>query len=217
MISNRTRILVTLDSTDFGYCILRTHSFANGRSQAFYVSRQPFGDWLSQAPWTAPSYIENDCCSFLKVRNPEDGQLRFTVFWLSSDGYDGMRGRRETFRLPYDAVVQAVRHGQDLRLSAAVESGESRANISLSGNAHRQIRRLSGRKLKKRAFTKAMRDCFHWQDSRIELYSDFGDDFCFREKRGESIGIVGGLCLSRSEVRGRDGQTYPRYAYSVHT
>ena len=217
MISNKTRILVTLEGTDFGYCLLHTNSFANGRSQSFYINHQNFRTWLDQAPWLGAAFLENDGYSFLKVNAMDDGRLRFTLFWLSPFGGDDIVGRRETFTLPFLDVFDAIDQGYSTSLVAALDPLEYKAQITLSRSAQRHIGHLSDKKLERRAFTKAMRDCFQWRDSSIELYSDFNNDFGFCEKRGNDTGIVGGLCLSQSTVLGKDGLQHPCYSYSIHT
>lgn len=217
MISNQTRILVTLEDTDFGYCILHTNSFEHGKSRSFYINRQSFRTWLNQAPWLSMPFLENDGCSFLKVNGQNDGRLRFTLFWLLPLGDTEVVGNRQIFTLPFMDVFDAIDQRVPTSLAAAIDPVHYKAQITLTQSAQRQIRHLSDKKLKKRAFVKAMRDSFQWKDSSIELYGDFNNDFGFREKRGSDIGIVGGLCLSQSAVLGKDGLKHPCYSYGVHT
>lgn len=217
MVSNKTRILVSFEPTGYGYIIIHINGFERGRSQGFYLNRENFSHWLDQAPWKSPTYIDSDICSFLKVEDLENGRLRFTFFWFTAVGDNRFCGHKDIFSLPFSEVSQSVELQKPKRLCAVVEDGHPQARIMLSDNAHRKVHRLRGKKLQKRAFAKAMRDSFHWHDSKVELFADFDDDFYFREKRGEDVGIAGGLCLSQSEIVGKDGRLHPRYSYTVHT
>ncbi len=217
MIDNRNRILVSFRPTGFGYIALHINGFSRGRSDEFFISRENFSRWLDQVPWCSPTFLDSDLSSFLKVDDLNGGRLRFTIFWFKSAGDNQFSGHKDTFILPFREVFQAVELQKPKQLCAAVEDGHPQARITLSDNAHRKVRRLRGKKLQRRAFSKAMRDSFHWRGSKIELFSDFDQDFSFRESRGQDVGIIGGLCLSQNEVVGKDGRRHPRYSYTVHT
>ncbi len=217
IISNRTRILVTLEPTEFGCIRLHTNGFEHGRSQSFYISRTGLSLWLDGGLKSSSTFMDNDLCSFLRIDDLRNGRLRFTFCWLSPVFGDALKGRKESFLLPFDRFRKAVGQNRSVRLAAVLETPCDESHVTLSANAHRQVQRIAGRKRLRRAFSKAMRDCFRWPGSSVELCADWRDDFGFRERQGDLPGIVGGLCLSRDEIRGRDGGMYPRCAYSVHT
>ena len=66
----------------------------------------------------------------------------------------------------------------------------------------------------RRAFSKGMRDHFHWPGDTVTLYSDGLHDFYFTADNG--FPINGGLILHEGSVNTVRG-TFPKLQYSVHT
>jgi hypothetical protein len=80
--------------------------------------------------------------------------------------------------------------------------------------AARTLRTIQQDNRIRRAFSKGMRDHFHWPGDTVTLYSDGLHDFYFTADNG--FPVNGGLVLHESSVKTVHG-IFPKLLYSVHT
>jgi hypothetical protein len=80
--------------------------------------------------------------------------------------------------------------------------------------AARTLRTIQQENRIRRAFSKGMRDHFHWPGDTVTLYSDGDHDLYFTTESG--FPANGGLILHEGSVNTVRG-TFPKLQYSVHT
>ena len=196
-------VLVTL-SADKSYMGIKTYDRHHGSRGRFLVNRSVINE-LSDAPKGTVSY-ESDCGDFAMITRLENGLL-FSIAWLNYSGDGNVQGFRQ------DVVVPLLKLRLALDFSESVKylysPAPRRATID-ARPAAATIHKIVQNKRKRRAFTKAMRDCFRWPGDTVTLYRDGGYNFFFTTASG--FPKNGGLILHEG---GRDG--YPYIYYSVHT
>ncbi len=220
---NLRNILVKLFMTD--NCIaLRTYDRTHGMRGRFLFDRDRFRAWLEAMPeiedealreyvqmFHDGKFRDSDCGHMLSAyRNGQD--ICFEVAWLST--YDGVdvRGFIQRFAVPMARLHALLDDSMGIRLLHRENGGSAR--ISCNPYAAKTVRRISADKLKRHAFSKAMRDCFNWKGDTIRLFADGRDDFFFDADGAWRIN--GGLILHDGNVKTRNG-VYPKIYYSVHT
>ncbi len=201
----RNAILVTLEPDD-PFIRLTTIDRQHGKSSSFLLDADKITQLLT---FKTDSLLDNDLLSFARMYllNPDLAVLRVT--WIRDSSADNtVTGYRQTLVLP-TAKLLAVLDGE----TVLVLSDElPLAPVSLTDTAQRMILGLHSAH-QKRALCKALRDSFQWHTAEhITLFADWGDDFGF-----SSDILYGGLCLHTASVTGRNGRTYEKLTYSVHT
>ena len=198
--------IVTLDTcTD---CItLRTLDARHGRSCRMFIDSDRLYRWLDKPDGS--SFMDYDCGSFIVMHRREDA-VHVHQTWVQSDSQNSIRGYTQNFDLVVDDLLAVLVASVRIRKLAALESKLGQASVTITNGAHRQIKALN--ELHRRALSKAMRDSFHWKDSHVCLYADWGNDFSFVDQR-----INGGLCLHETQIIGRDGKRHSKLYYQVHT
>lgn len=196
-------ILVSI-SADESFMGLKTYDRQHGTRGRFLANRSVI-DELLDAPKGAVRY-ESDCGDYAMITRLEDSLL-FNIAWLNYSGNGDVKGFRQDFTIPF------------LKLRLALDFSESVKHLYIptppkatidARPAAATIHRIVQYKRKRRAFTKAMRDCFHWPGDTVTLYHDGGYDFFFTTVSG--FPKNGGLILHQGEREG-----YPYIYYSIHT
>ena len=189
-----------------GECIgIRTFSREIGRRGRFLIIRSSLEEWLCGNRKRA--YYDMDCGNILRIR--ADGHaLLFTIFWLASRG-NRLEGHAQQFCIPAELVIAALRSEAPARYLYVPQMSHARIELQ---NCARVMRDICAEKHIRRAFSKAMRDCFHWPGDHVRLYPDVRRDFYFTAQDG----LCGGLILHESETHAPHGQ-YRKLYYSVHT
>ena len=149
---------------------------------------------------------EEDCGDYVKITRLEDG-LQFSFAWLSTYCDGSVRGIRQDLTIPI------------LRIQLVLDWAETQKHLYIppkdtaTVDAHpaaATIREIVQDKRVRRAFSKAMRDCFRWPGERITLMPDGKYSFFFTTRSG--CPKCGGLILHEGEREG-----HPYIYYSVHT
>ena len=130
-------------------------------------------------------------------------------YYFNSDGT--LKGFRQTIEVPSSAMAELIEDGTPVRYLYTPREAQARVDSSHVGNS---IREILGVPRMRRAFAKAMRDCFRWRDDEVTLYRDFGTSFFFRTRSG--CPECGGLILHESTRKTPKG-TFPEMYYGVHT
>ena len=196
-------VLVTM-SADKNFVGIKTYDRQHGTRGRFLANRSVI-DELLDAPKGAVRY-ESDCGDYAMITRLEDSLL-FNIAWLNYSSNGDVKGFRQDFTVPF------------LKLRLALDFSESVTHLYIptppkatidARPAAATIQRIAQVKRNRRAFTKAMRDSFHWPGDTVTLYRDGGYDFFFTTASG--FPKNGGLILHQGEREG-----YPYIYYSVHT
>lgn len=191
---------------DGDYVGIRTYERNHGARGRFLIARRVMIDAMFEPE--QKTTVDMDCGNFAEIwRTDKDLWVRIT--WLSESTTRQVWGFRQTLKIPYDRLKQILQHiGKIKYLYQPRREG---AKIVASESAGRTIQHIMEDKHTRRAFIKAMRDCFQWPNEVVTLYNDGGYSFYFVTKSG--FPKNGGLILHDGMLR--DGHAYLRY--SVHT
>lgn len=147
-----------------------------------------------------------DCGNFAELwREGEFLLIRFT--WLSEYAGCRVQGYKQLIRIPKTLLLSMLT--RKCRRKYLSQPEPRQAKIDATGVSS-TIRLIVKDKLTRRAFTKAMRDLFHWPGDEVKLYKDGAYNFYFTTKSG--FPKCGGLILHES---GRS--EHPYIYYSIHT
>lgn len=189
-----------------GECIaIRTFNREIGQRGRFLIIRDSLQKWLSSNQEHA--YYDMDCGNILRIQ-PNGHTLLFTIFWLNYWG-NRLGGHTQQFCIPESLLIATLRSVAPTRYLYIPQENQARIELQ---NCAKTMRDICADKHIKRAFSKAMRDCFHWRGDSVRLYSDGRFDFYFTAQDG----LRGGLVLHESIIKMPTGQHTKLY-YSVHT
>ena len=201
---NRGNILVKLRA-DGEFIRIRTFDRAHGGSRSFIVRREVL--WKLPEGETA---IDSDLDGFLEafVRN-EMVQMRF--YWISVNN-DVISGYKQSFEIPLPLILRVL-NSRDMMAKYLYRAAKKPTRFH-AVRAANTLRKIQQDNRVRRAFSKGMRDHFHWPGDTVTLYSDGLHDFYFTADNGFLIN--GGLILHEGSVNTVRG-TFPKLQYSVHT
>ena len=205
--SNRILVKVSADESSISF---RTVTKKRKSPQCFYIQRSEWERFCRES-----RILSNDGQSFAKLWYEKDiGVLSIRFFWLSICSGDRVTGWEQTVRLPYDALDEFVR--RSLTDAGTKQwkalSLQDRRRPKLEFDGAENLHAALSNKTVRRRLVRFLRDQFNWPGAdRICFYNDFLPySFFFREFRGGSPGICGGVILH--------GQEHMRQAYhSLHT
>ena len=186
---------------------LNTHSHKHGRRGCFVLTP----DLVQQAIDSGKTIYDSYCNRFAKLWRA--GELLYMqLWWIQSDISDNVHGITQHVAVPVSIVqelVSAIEYGIHAKAKYLYRPDTRGAKIDASG-AGATIRGLTIDKRKRRALSKAMRDCFRWPGETVHLYNDGADDFYFTTDSGYPS--CGGLIHGEMLIRGHNS-----FRYSVHT
>ncbi len=194
-------ILVKVVCND-DFVMIRTFSRSHGRLGRLFLR----SDIVWDALWTDTIHYDSDCGHFAEFRRIGD-TVSFDVFWLSYYGCDNVEGFVQRFKLPFVDLAQMIQEGGDRKYLCKPPTRTAKIDVS---RATRTLKSVLDDSLTKRAFSKAVRDCFRWPGETVYLASDGKTDFYFTTESG--FPKNGGLILH--EI---NSVLYPGIYYSVHT
>ena len=195
-------ILVRMDMND-DFVAIRTFDRDHGRRGRFFIGEQTIRTALAAE---RKVITERDIGSYADVWR-DGSNLRIYFTWLSTGHRDEVYGFHQTIRIP-EVRIRALLHSHvPQTLLSASPNDTARIDARQAGKT---IRRILANPDVRRAFRKAMRDCFQWQDEVITLFCDGEYDFYFTTRSG--CPKCGGLILHEGNRNG-----HPHVYYSVHT
>lgn len=175
-----------------------------GSHGRFLISKDTLQQ-LMEAPVGSTRY-ESDCGDYVHITRLNDS-LQFSFAWLNTNKDGSITGIRQDIVIPFFQIQLVLDYSEEQKYlyippepAAAVDARPAAAAI----HEIAQDKRL------RRAFTKAMRDCFRWPGEHVTLYRDGKSSFYFTTASG--FPKCGGLILHEGECEG-----YPYVYYSVHT
>ena len=189
-------------------CIaITTVDRAHGRHGRFLIIADRFEEWLKNPDGS--SFMDSDCGDVLIISlDSARKEYCFKMLWLDTYGSNDVRGFQQLFSIPTVKIWDGVR----ARLVHLYQENSGRVEIEVMPGAANIVRNVCENKLWKRAFSKAMRDNFHYGYGVLKLFKDWGMDFGFFHD-----GMRGGLVIHTTDIKGEDGNTYPKTYYGVHT
>ena len=191
-----------------GECVaVSTFCRKHNRRGRFLLIRERLRELLDEGP---RDFYDMDCNNHVHIHAGMN-RWTFTFDWLSEYSDGTLTGFRQTIEVPSSAMTELIEDGAPVRYLLAPREAHARVDSSHVGNS---IREILGIPRVRRAFAKAMRDCFRWRDDEVTLYRDFGTSFFFRTRSG--CPECGGLILHESTRKTPKG-TFPEMYYGVHT
>ena len=183
---------------------VKTYCRKDGSHGRFLIYQSTLRQLL-EGPVGSTKY-EEDCGHYVKILRQEDA-LRFSFAWLTTYSYGSIKGIRQDVTIPV-FKIRLVLDWKDAEkhlyipqpLTAAIDARPAASTI----------REIVADKRIRRAFTKAMRDCFRWPGEHITLFPDGKRSFYFITESG--VPKNGGLILHEGTQNG-----HPYINYSVHT
>ena len=197
-------VLVKLTDTTL-FIGVKTYDRKHGSHGRFMITKTALRE-LIKAPIGTEKH-ESDCGDYVKISRLKDS-LYFSFTWLNTYGDNSVRGFRQDVTVPL-SKIQLVLDTSETQKHLYIRS-KSKATIVTSPEAAKVIQRIASKKNLRRAFSKAMRDCFNWPGDQITLYPDGAYNFYFTTRSG--FPKCGGLILHPGE---KDGHS--NVYYSVHT
>lgn len=193
---------------DGDFFALRTYSRERGQNGRFLILQESLLEWYEGD--RKRDFFEKDLRNMLEIRIYKQSVI-FHITWLHSDGYGNVEGFQQEFKMP-ESKLRDLLYAQKAVRHLHYESPRQ-ARIHAE-SATGTLRAIQSNPPIRRAFIKAMRDCFQWRDEEIYLYPDWRDSFYFETRSGYPK--CGGLILHETSVSTPIGQL-DKYYYSVHT
>lgn len=209
----RGDIMVTLKRSILGMVELSTYSRARGHQGSLCIDSTDFTRWMDKdEDGHTKGYYKIICLpDYALVRDMGDS-LMFSAGFLDTAGVDILRGFQQSFVLDKAEWHKFISSGDKTHHSLHIFHPRP-ARIDVS-HALPTLRRVLAVPRFRRAFSKAMRDCFRWPGDTVTLYPDGRLDFGFQTAMG--MPEAGGLILHTTTLRLPSGE-YSRHKYSVHT
>lgn len=203
----RDRHVLAHITSDGDFLAVHTFSRAIGRRGRFLILRERLREWLETHP--EHSFYDRDCGHYLQLRL-NGNTCRFTFSWLSACG-DRLSGYEQLFELPLGKLKQAVYEGMEIRHLYIPAAATAKVELSCQ---HDRFAPIAANGRLRRAFSKAMRDCFQWPGELVRLSPDGSTHFYFTTRSG--FPACGGLILHESAVKTPCGNRQKLF-YSIHT
>ena len=184
---------------------IKTYDRVHGSHGRFLIARNTLSQILDR-PGGA-THCDSDCGHYAEIQRIGD-HLWFRIAWLSLYSDWSIKGFQQIFAVPMKTIkplLTSVGNAKVLYTPA-----HAPATIKTSLLAAEIIRKFVHNKHIRRAFSKAMRDCFNWPGDLVMLHRDGEYSFYFTTRSG--IPRCGGLILHEGKKNG-----YPYIYYSVHT
>lgn len=194
--------------TSGDFIALRTYDRRHGARGRFLVSTDALREWLDGS--RSRPFYDSDCGNFLRILQTGD-IFTLDLHWLSAYGECDLHGFRQVLDVSEFSFLQLVNDSRPIRQVCRYGSKNAVVDSSHAGVV---LRHIQQQKRVRRAFSKAMRDCFHWKDEVVSLYADGEDSFYFTTRSG--FPACGGLILHEGTISTPCGK-YPRLLYSIHT
>ena len=203
-------ILATLSATE-SFISLRTFSRKFGRSQTFYLMKNPLMNIISGK--TSSAYIEQDLWNFGRVESIENN-IHFSLFWLHSNAHDEVSGYQQHITIPAGKMLDVLAGETVKHLSYTPVQGK--VQLSFMPSANEAIADITQDKLKRHALRKFFRDNLNYSNTEhlIIQRDSWINGFYFCSK---AIRFEGGIALHATKVTGKDGKRHRKVYYGIHT
>lgn len=184
---------------------IKTYDHIHRSCGRFLFARDTISQILDKP--SGATHCDADCGHYAEIQRIGD-HLWFRITWLNLYSDGTVKGFRQMFAVPLRTIRSLLISGKQAKLLYIPVHAP--ASIQASPLASETIRKFAHNKRIRRAFSKAMRDCFNWPGDLVMLHRDGEYSFYFTTRSG--IPRCGGLILHESRKNG-----YPYIYYSVHT
>lgn len=186
-----------------------------GRQGRFLICADNLRHWMQEHEQFGETFIDTDCGHYLSIKVGV-GKYHFHAVWLSqsweSEG-GTVTGYVQDFSVSMHDLRSFVYTTEDCEAKFLYQPEWQQSRIIMDARCH-----MSDNKLVRRAFSKAMRDCFKWgADEQILLYPDGASGYGFTEMYNGKRYITGGLIAHWGNCLAPNGRTYTKVSFSVHT
>ena len=201
---NQGNILIKLRA-DGEFIRIRTFDRVHGGSRSFIVRRE-----VLQKALAGDTAIDSDLDGFFEAFE-SDGMIQMRIYWISVNN-DVISGYKQSFEVPLTLILRVL-NSRDMMAKCLYRATKKPTRFH-AVRAARTLRTIQQDDRVRRAFSKGMRDHFHWPGDTVTLYSDGPTDLYFTTESG--FPANGGLILHEGSVNTVHG-TFPKLQYSVHT
>ena len=137
-----------------GDCVaVSTFCRKHNRRGRFLLIRERLRELLDEGP---RDFYDMDCNNHVHIHAGMN-RWTFTFDWLSEYSDGTLTGFRQTIEVPSSAMTELIEDGVPVRYLYTPREAQARVDSSHVGNS---IREILGIPRMRRAFAKAMRDCF---------------------------------------------------------
>lgn len=211
---NSRNILVKLSRND-SLIAVTTISRKHLRQGRFLICANNLRHWMQEHERFGETFIDTDCGRYLTIRlNGRKYDIR--IAWLNSAWYaesEEVTGHIQNFSIDADDLRSLVFTDNMPEIRRLHQPEWRQSKIIMDARCG-----VSKNKLVRRAFIKAMRDCFKWgTDENILLYPDGANGYGFVESVDGKQCIRGGLIAHWNNLQASNGRTYTKVTFSVHT
>lgn len=194
-------------ATSGGFIAFSTYSRGAGKNGRFLFGT----DFLRSILEDGKTRYDKDCYHYATAyRDGDNLSIRF--LWLHEKEYRKFEGIEQRIAVP-TALIYYLLECDDLDIHATAKHlshdrvGGAKINAA---NAQSVIHNIISNGKKRRALSKALRDCFQWPGEIVKLWKDGRECFYFTTADSQ-LPLAGGLVLHKGE--GLTGG----YRYAVHT
>ena len=190
-----------------GFISFQTYSRGAGKNGRFL-----FGvDFLRGVLEDGKTRYDKDCYHYATVyRDGDNLSIRF--LWLHEIGGRKFEGIEQRIAVP-TAVIYYLIECDTLNIKATAKhlSADRKGGAKINAkNAQSVVHNIAANGKKRRALSKALRDCFQWPGEIVKLWKDGRENFYITTDDAQ-LPLAGGLILHKGE--GLTGG----YRYAVHT
>ena len=192
----KNRIMVKMTASE-DWIIFKTVTKAR-KSSGLYVRRDKL---LSLAD--CGQFIAWDHSFAVFTCSKETATVNIRFYWLNMNGEGHLDGRIQNVKLPLKPFMDFIEQSayKEQRKEWSVLSIEPQTLPKLVFRSRNNLYDVISDKLARRKLSKFLRDNFHWSDSTEIIFTDdfVPKSFYFREMRGDTAGICGGMILHGQE------------------
>lgn len=205
--------LVKLEYYSENFLRIRTYDRIHGSKWGFLVDKNRLSEHINNG-FRFP-YVEYDGWNVICIKKLI-GKFSIQIDWLehSYDANNSIHGYRQCFSIPKALMLDLL---SDAICSEKYLYKGDKKPTRIVNRANRTLRNIADNSLTRRAFSKAMRDCFNYDGDTVYLYDDGGYSFYFEDYTDNTRCMNGGLILREGSVYCKDGVHRSEYYYSVHT
>lgn len=141
-----------------------------------------------------------------------NGLLRMKLTWVNVHAGSNITGYQQYLTIPVEAAVLALQSTDGVQLLSHNDDPTEQARIELSPEVHKRIAGMD--KKERRAFSKSISKNFHYgSNTVVHICPDWGDDYSVIVPDA----YEGGFVRHVNTVTGKNGKTYEKIHYAVHT
>ena len=202
-------VIITLSVND-PLVYIQTYDLEHSWSERFFLSKEALCSQLADD-------VENSVteCDLLNVCNVSriGNDIRFRMFWLHGNYDDDLYGYQQTILIPVTVVSKALA-GERIKYLSTCPRSKDKAQLFFTNTANEAI--AAQDKLTRHAFRQFLRDHLSYsREEKLVIQRDeFVNGFYFFSTVSQ---YNGGIVLHEDTVIGKDGKSYKKKYFGLHT